>query len=64
MFAQNELKDIFVELEQSTDRALEGIQTIRSSSKLDRVPPTRCLRLAELGALSLFLYMAAHWIQL
>jgi len=55
MHAQEELKNLFTEIEQSSDRALAGLQKVRATAKLQSLPSNRqmmALQAAFLGALA------------
>lgn len=52
MNAQKELKDLFAQLDQSTDRALVGIRTIRSGDKLTEIPSETGFGLLQFGFLA------------
>lgn len=62
MHAQEELKNLFNEIEQSSDRALAGLQKVRATAKLQALPSNRhmvALQAAFLGALA---SLMALWI--
>lgn len=63
MTAQDELKQIFAELDRSTDRVLDGLAQVRSGSKLTRLRPSRLLLGCEIGSALALAMLLKLWLE-
>ncbi|SHL96306.1 hypothetical protein [Roseibium suaedae] len=63
MTAQDELKQIFAELDRSTDRVLDGLAQVRSGSKLTRFRPSRLLLGCEIGSALALAMLLKLWLE-
>lgn len=63
MTAQDELKEIFAELDRSADRVLEGLSQVRSGSRIQRLGPSKLLLGCEIGSLLALAGLLRLWIE-
>ena len=63
MTAQDELKQIFAELDRSADRVLDGLAQVRSGSKLQRLRPSKLLLGCEIGSLLALATLIRLWLE-
>lgn len=59
MSAQEELKELFAELDKSTDKALAGIRTVREGKMLRNDPSNRVFAVLQFGFLASFVALLA-----
>ncbi|MEP0234291.1 hypothetical protein [Roseibium sp.] len=62
MFAQDELKELFREIDQSTDRALDSLHEVRNSAKVESLPSTGILSTVQFGFLVSLISLVGFWI--
>lgn len=62
MHAQEELKNLFSEIEQSSDRALAGLRKVRATAKLQALPGNRQMMALQAAFLGAFASLMALWI--
>ncbi|WP_153768794.1 hypothetical protein [Labrenzia sp. CE80] len=62
MFAQDELKELFREIDQSTDRALDSLYDVRDSAKVESLPSTGILSIVQFGFLVSLISLVGFWI--
>ncbi|WP_346913917.1 hypothetical protein [uncultured Roseibium sp.] len=62
MHAQEELKNLFTEIEQSSDRALAGLQKVRATTKLEAFPSNRQMAMLQAAFLGALASLMALWI--
>ncbi|WP_417669817.1 hypothetical protein [Roseibium sp.] len=57
MSAQNELQQLFHEIDERADRALAGLSTVRESAKLKSVRPSLLLSSCQVGFIAALVFM-------
>jgi hypothetical protein len=60
MSAQEELRELFQEIDRSTDRALDGLSRVRASTKMVNLQPSRLFLGCQLGLIASLLYTIGH----
>ncbi|WP_417689297.1 hypothetical protein [Roseibium sp.] len=63
MNAQDELKQLFSEIDVRTDRALAGIRQVRGGAKVRRLRPSLLLSACQIGFISSLLFMVAELLR-
>ena len=63
MTAQEELTSLFRDIEVHTDRALEGLERVRSGTKLQKIGPSAVLSSCQLGLATGLVLMTAKFLQ-
>ncbi|WP_417682070.1 hypothetical protein [Roseibium sp.] len=62
MHAQEELKNLFIEIEQSSDRALAGLRKVRATTKLEALPGNRQMAAVQAAFLGALASLMALWL--
>jgi len=62
MHAQEELKNLFSEIEQSSDRALAGLEKVRATAKVQTLPTGRQMMAVQAAFLGALASLMALWI--